>query len=365
MSYHANGRLGADGSIMITASHNPPEWNGFKLCRASAVPISGATGIAELERIVREEAFDPPASTPGSIRAYDILPEYVEFVRSQAQLRRRLRVAIDFANAMGIFEARALEGLFDEVRLYDQLDGRCPHHEANPLKVETLDALRQTVREQRCDLGVAFDGDADRVGFVDEHGEVVPMDLITALIARSMLQRYPGATIFYDLRSSRVVRETILQHGGRPEMSRVGHAFIKAQMRESDAVFAGELSGHYYFRDNFYTESSALAVVHVAQLVAASGQPMSELLRPLRRYWASGEINSRVSDVAAVFERLAAAFSDGRQHRLDGLTVEYDSWWFNVRASNTEPLVRLNLEATTREEMERRRDQVLALIRGA
>ncbi len=365
MSYHANGRLGADGSIMITASHNPPEWNGFKLCRASAVPISGATGIADLERIVREEAFDPPASTPGSIRAHDILPEYVEFVRSQAQLRRRLRVAIDFANAMGILEARALEGLFDEVRLYDQLDGRCPHHEANPLKVETLEALRQTVREQRCDFGVAFDGDADRVGFVDERGEVVPMDLITALIARSMLQRHPGATIFYDLRSSRVVRETILEYGGRPEMSRVGHAFIKAQMREKDAVFAGELSGHYYFRDNFYTESSALAVVHVAHLVAASGQPMSELLRPLRRYWASGEINSRVADVAAVFERLARAYSDGRQHRLDGLTVEYDSWWFNVRASNTEPLVRLNLEATTREEMERRRDEVLALIRSA
>jgi len=364
MSYYANGTLGADASIMITASHNPAEWNGFKLCRAQAVPISGATGIAEIERIVESGEFGPPAASPGRIRPVAIADRYRDFVRSHARLRRRLRVAMDFANAMGIVEAAALEGLFDTVRLFDTLDGSFPHHEANPLKTETLETLRETVRRERCDFGVAFDGDADRAGFVDERGEIVPMDMVTALIAAAMLERHPGATIFYDLRSSRAVREVIEERGGRPMMSRVGHAFIKQQMRDHDAVFAGELSGHYYFRDNFYTESSALAVVHVANLVSAADVPLSELIRPFRRYSASGEINSRVADVHAVFERIERAYPNARFTRLDGLTVEFDDWWFNVRASNTEPLVRLNLEAATPEDMMRRRDEVLALIRA-
>ncbi|MCX7820039.1 MAG: phosphomannomutase/phosphoglucomutase [Kiritimatiellae bacterium] len=364
MSYHANGVLGADASIMITASHNPAEWNGFKLCRAQAVPISGATGIAEIERIVESGRAEPPAPTPGTLRPVAIADRYREFVRSFAHLHRPLRIAMDFANAMGILEARALEGLFDTVRLYDTLDGSFPNHEANPLKTETLDALREAVRRERCDFGVAFDGDADRAGFVDERGEPVPMDMVTALIAAAMLERHPGATIFYDLRSSRAVREVIEERGGRPMMSRVGHAFIKQQMRDHNAVFAGELSGHYYFRDNFYTESSALAVLHVANLVSAADVPLSELIRPFRRYCASGEINSRVDDVEAVFERLERAYPGAKITRLDGLTIEFDDWWFNVRASNTEPLVRLNLEAATPEEMARRRDEVLAHIRG-
>ncbi len=364
MSYHANGACKADGSIMITASHNPREWNGFKLCRAAAVPVSGVTGIAEIERIVASEAFDPPTGRPGRTRPLDIREDYRRFVRSAARIRRPLRVALDFANAMGIWEAEAFDGLFEQVRLFDTPDGAFPNHEANPLDVRTLATLQETVRRERCDFGVAFDGDADRAGFVDEQGRVVPMDMITALIAQSTLERHPGAVIFYDLRSSRAVRETIEVGGGRPMMSRVGHAFIKAQMRELDAAFAGELSGHYYFRENFYTESSALAVVHVANLVSAADVPLSELIRPFQRYSASGEINSRVADVEAVFRRLEAAFPDGRVVRLDGLTIEYPDWWFNVRASNTEPLVRLNLEAATREEMERRRDQVLALIRS-
>lgn len=363
ISYHANGALGADASIMITASHNPGEWNGFKLCRAQAVPISGATGIAEIERIVERGEFGPPAATPGQVRAVNIADRYRQFVRSFARIRRPLRIAMDFANAMGIVEAAALEGLFDTIRLFDTLDGSFPNHEANPLKPETLEALRETVRRERCDFGVAFDGDADRAGFIDERGEPVPMDMITALIATAMLERYPGATIFYDLRSSRAVREAIEERGGRPMMSRVGHAFIKQQMRDHDAVFAGELSGHYYFRDNYYTESSALAALHVANLVSTSDVPLSELIRPLRRYAASGEINSRVADINAVFERIERAYPSARCTRLDGLTVEFDDWWFNVRASNTEPLVRLNLEAATPEEMARRRDEVLALIR--
>lgn len=364
MSYHANGVLGADASIMITASHNPAEWNGFKLCRAQAVPISGATGIADIERIVLSGHVVPPASTPGHIRPVQIADRYRDFVRSFARLRRPLRIAMDFANAMGILEAAALEGLFDVVRLFDTLDGSFPNHEANPLKSETLGVLRETVRRERCDFGVAFDGDADRAGFVDERGEVVPMDMITALIAAAMLERYPGATIFYDLRSSRAVREVIQECGGQPMMSRVGHAFIKQQMREHGAVFAGELSGHYYFRDNYFTESSALAVLHVANLVSSSDVPLSEMIRPFQRYFASGEINSHVSDVNAVFDRLERAYPTARFTRLDGLTVELEDWWFNVRASNTEPLVRLNLEAATLDDMVRRRDEVLALIRS-
>jgi len=363
MCYCANGRLNADAGVMITASHNPGEWNGFKLCRAQAVPISGATGIRDIERIVQTQAFAPPAARPGRVTRHDIAAGYAREIRRYAALPRPPRVAVDYANAMGIVEARALAGLIELDPLFDTLDGTFPNHEANPLNHETLTALAAKIRGGRYDFGVAFDGDADRAGFLDERGEVVPMDLITALIAQSLLQRNPGAAIFYDLRSSWAVKEVILESGGRPMMSRVGHAFIKQQMREADAIFAGELSGHYYFKENFYTESSALAVLFVANLVAAAGKPLSELVRPLRRYHASGEINSEVHDPAAVLRRLKDAFAGGRVFELDGLSVEFDSWWFNVRCSNTEPLIRLNLEAKTREEMTRRRDELLALIR--
>lgn len=364
ISYFANGRLGADGGAMITASHNPGEWNGFKLCRAEAVPISGATGIGDIERIVRENAFAPAAGRPGTVRRQDMTAAYGEHVRSFREEGRPLRLAVDFANAMGIVEHRALDGVVETDGLFDTLDGTFPNHEANPLKADTLDALREKTRSGGYDFGVAYDGDADRAGFVDERGEIVPMDMITALIAHALLARYPGAVVFYDLRSSWAVKEAILEAGGRPMMSRVGHAFIKQQMRENDAVFAGELSGHYYFRDNYYTESSSLAVLQVANLIRRSGRPLSELIRPLRRYFASGEINSTVADPDAAIERLRRAYAGGRMLELDGLSVEFDDWWLNVRRSNTEPLVRLNLEAKTREEMERRRDEALALIRA-
>ncbi len=364
MCYFANGSLEADGGIMITASHNPGEWNGFKLCRARAVPISGATGIADIERIVTENAFAPRPAGPGRITAVNMEAAYAAHVRTFAETGRPLRVVADFANAMGVVEHRAITDLVETGPLYDTLDGTFPHHEANPLKTETLDALRARVRAGGADFGIAYDGDADRVGFVDERGEVVPMDMITALIARSMLRKYPGAVIYYDLRSSRAVREIIEENGGKPMMSRVGHAFIKQQMRGSDAVFAGELSGHYYFRDNFFAESSALAVLHVANLLRRSSVPLSEMIRPMRRYFQSGEINSTVADVSAVMKRLETRYPGGRIARLDGLTIEFDDWWFNVRASNTEPLIRLNVEAATREQMERRRDELLEIIRS-
>jgi phosphomannomutase len=364
MCYFANGSLGADGSIMITASHNPGEWNGMKMCREQAIPISGPTGIEAIEHLVESGDLRPPATTPGRVSTHDIAPAYREHLRAFADLRRPLRIAVDYANAMGIVEARALDGLYEARALFDTLDGSFPNHEANPLDHETLEPLQHLVRsEGPFDFGIAFDGDADRVGFVDEHGDIVPMDLITALIAQTMLKRQKGA-IFYDLRSSKAVREAIEESGGRPMMSRVGHAFIKRQMRDADALFAGELSGHYYFRENYFTESSALAVIFIANLVSAGDTPLSALIAPLRRYAPSGDINSKVADVGAVFARLRAAYPRARFAELDGLTVEHDDWWFNVRASNTEPLVRLNLEAPTPARMAAHRDEVLALIRA-
>lgn len=363
MSYYGNGLLGADGSVMITASHNPGEWNGFKLCRAQAVPISGVTGILDVERIVNEETFDAPAETAGTVSTYDIVPEYVEHVKKHAHLQRPVRVAVDMANAMGIYEARAFEGVLDFDPLFGELDGSFPNHEANPLQLDTLVSLQKMVREGGYDFGIAFDGDADRAGFVDEKGDVIPMDIITALIAEDLLADQKGI-VFYDLRSSWSVKEVIEENGGTPMMSRVGHAFIKQQMRDEDAMFAGELSGHYYFRDNYYTESSAMATFCVANIVSRSDKPLSELVAPIQRYAASGEINSTVADSEAVLNRIREKYTDGKLYELDGVSVDYEDWWFNVRCSNTEPLVRLNLEAHTQEKMAEKRDELLALIRG-
>jgi len=364
MSYHANGKLGADASVMITASHNPAAWNGFKLCRAQAVPVSGATGIAEIERIACAGAFAPPAARTGTIAAADILPDYAAHVARFNRTAGKVRIAVDMANGMGIWEARALEGLLDMDALFDQPDGTFPNHEANPLDTETLAALQERVRRGGYAFGAAFDGDADRAGFVDETGAIIPMDLVTALIARDILATR-GGVVFYDLRSSRIVKETILAAGGTPMMSRVGHAFIKQQMREHDALFAGELSGHYYFKDNYTAESSALAILSLANMVSRSGKPLSELVAPLRAYFASGEINTRVrGDPKAILAAIREAYADGEAYALDGVSVEYADWWFNVRCSNTEPLVRLNVEADTRDLMERKRNELLARIRA-
>lgn len=364
LSYFANGALGADAGIMITASHNPGEWNGFKMCRERAIPISGDTGIREIERIVAGESFAPPAETPGSIRKETMEDRYADHIRSFADLRRPLRVAVDYANAMGIFENRVLTGLMDFDPLFDELDGTFPNHEANPLKAETYEALQAKIRSGTYDFGIAYDGDADRVGFVDENGDIVSMDIITALIAQIMIKCHPGASIFYDLRSSWAVKEIIEEAGGRPFMSRVGHAFIKQQIRDEDAVFAGELSGHYYFRDNYYTESSSLAALCIANLVSQSDVPLSRLVAPILRYNASGEINSEVKDPQVVFAKLRENYAGGFITELDGLSFEFDDWWFNVRLSNTEPLIRLNLEATSAANMQRRRAEVLKIIRG-
>jgi phosphomannomutase len=363
MSYFANGTLGADGSIMITASHNTAEWNGFKLCRAQAVPISGSTGIMEIEQIVLKEAFAPKPATPGTLSTADVNAAYAKHVAQFAYLAKPVHLAIDFANGMGIWEVRTLKGLITWHGLFEDPDGRFPNHEANPLHHATLADLQAKVRSGTYDFGVAYDGDADRAGFIDEKGEIIPMDLVTALIAQDVLATRKGA-IYYDLRSSWVVKEVIEAAGGTPMMSRVGHAFIKQQMREADALFAGELSGHYYFKDNFTAESSAMAILCLANIVSKSDKPLSELVAPLRKYFASGEINTHVSrDPKLILDEIRATYTDGRMFELDGVSVEYADWWFNVRCSNTEPLVRLNLEAKTKAVMEAKRDELLAIIR--
>ena len=361
-SYFANGKLQADGGIMITASHNPGEWNGFKLCRANAVPISGITGIADIQRIVETKTWKK-CDKPGKVSKYDIGPEYGKFLRSFATMDRKLKVVVDYANAMGLYEIAGIRELFDVVPMYDTLDGTFPNHAANPLQTETLDAIRAKVKEVGADFGAAFDGDADRCGFIDDEGNIIPMDLFTALIAQDILSHGP-ATIFYDLRSSRAVRECIAENGGKPMMSRVGHAFIKTQMRENDAVFAGELSGHYYFKQNYTAESQGLAMIMLANLICRKNRPVHELVKPLRKYVSSGEINSRVADVKPILDAIRKKYADGNMYELDGVSSEYKDWWFNVRASNTEPLLRLIVEADTKELMEARRDELLKIIRG-
>lgn len=368
ISYYGNGSLGCDASVMITASHNPKEYNGFKLCRERAIPISGATGIADIEKICAEKSFAPAAAKPGLVVKADVTAAYCDFIRQNAALARPVRIACDFANGMGTWEARVFEGLpIEHTDLFPEPDGDFPNHEANPLKTETLAALQAEVAKGGYDFGVAYDGDADRAGFVDEKGAIIPMDMITALVAEDMLRTNPGAAIYYDLRSSWAVKETIEEHGGKALMSRVGHAFIKQQMREADAIFAGELSGHYYFKANFTAESSSLATLCLANIVSRSGKPLSELIRPIRRYFASGEINTKLAskDVAdRVLAELEQTYgSRGKAFKLDGFSVEFDDWWFNVRCSNTEPLIRLNLEARSETLMAQKRDEILSIIR--
>jgi phosphomannomutase len=365
ISYFADVVGGYDGSVMITASHNPAQYNGLKMCREMAIPLSGDTGIATLETMVAA-GEGKAGGSEGGLDERDMTEEYVNHLLTFVVPGRRLKVAVDCGNGMGgLLSPRLLPRLnLDVEPMYWELDGTFPNHEANPLHEENTRELQARVRQIGADLGVAFDGDADRVMFIDERGERVAADLVTALVARSLLAQQPGARILYDLRSSRIVPETVRAAGGVPVRCRVGHAFIKQQMRHEGAAFAGELSGHYYFRDNHFVDCGFFALIQVLNLLASAEVGLSELIQPLRRYVASGEINSRVADPRRVLEVLAGRYADGRQSRLDGLSVDYPQWWFNVRMSNTEPLVRLNLEAPTEAEMARHRDEILGVIRG-
>lgn len=367
MVYFAAARLDIDAAISLTASHNPPEYNGMKIALKGAVPVGEQSGLREIRDLALSGAF-PSAEHQGSMKTENILPAYYGYFSSFADFKdKRFKIVIDTANAMGVLELPIYEQFRDNldiINIYNDLDHAFECHEANPLKLDTLDELREKVRAQQADLGIAYDGDADRIGFVDEQGEIIPMDLVTGLIGKIILKKRPSATILYDLRSSRSVKEIIEENGGNAKECKVGHANIKRQMREDGAVFAGELSGHYYFEENSYAEAGTLPALLLLNLMTETGQSISSLVNDLRRYAHSGEINSEVRDKDAVLSALKEKYQDGAQHELDGLKVEYADWWFNVRPSNTEPLLRLNLEAKTKDLMEEKKSELLAIIRG-
>jgi len=356
-----------DGGAMVTASHLPGEMNGLKLAGRDAIPLSGDRGLPLLETMTGEE---PVARWPAAGIHYrvDMLDDYIGEVAGFFRAQKPLRIVVDAGNGMAGPEIPRLFARAPAWRLipmYLEPDGRFPHHHANPLDPATTRELQDRVVAEGADFGVAFDGDADRCGFIDERGERVREDLMTGLIAEFLLEGNPGATVLYDLRSSRAVVEAIARAGGRGVRSRVGHAFIKTRMREENAIFAGELSGHYYYRDMGFTDNGLLTLIQVANIIAARGRPLSELVGPLDRYPSTGEINLRVREPDVVLAALAARYGNADLDYLDGLTVGYPAWWFNIRRSHTEPVVRLNLEADTASLMDEKRQEVLGVIREA
>jgi phosphomannomutase len=367
--YFASGHLGLPGA-MFTASHNPARYNGIKMCRAYAVPIGLESGLAEIRDLVIAGVRIDPSVAPGIIEEGDVLEAYAEHLLALAPVAgRRLTVVADAGNGMAGHTAPAVLGRIADLELipmYFELDGTFPHHEANPLDETTLADLKARVLAEGADVGLAFDGDADRCFLVDEQGQAVNPSAITALIAERELAKSPGATVIHNLITSRAVPELILERGGRPVRTRVGHSYIKATMAETDAVFGGEHSGHFYFRDFWRADSGMLAALHALAALAESDVPLSELLASYQRYPMSGEINSTVADQAAVLAELRSTYAeqDGvTLDELDGLTVSHAEWTFNVRASNTEPLLRLNAEGKDTDTMARVRDEALAIIR--
>ncbi len=370
MVYFAVVELGLDGGACITASHNPKEYTGMKIVRRGALPVGGDSGLAEIR--ARALAELRPVEKRGEVRPEDIWPGFVEKVLSFIDLDsiRPLRVVVDAANGMaGTMLPPVLERLpqLEVVRCFFEPDGTFPNHEPNPLLPENREFIVARTRQENAGLGVAFDGDADRCFFVDDAGEFVPGDFITALLAQSVLEREPGAKVIYDVRASRAVPETIEQAGGIPLVNRVGHAFIKQRMRKESAAFGGEVSAHYYFRDFSQADSGVVPFLLMVELLSRRGTSLSELLAPFReRFFLTGEINTPVADVPLKLQELKERYSadGGRISHLDGLSVDFDDWHFNVRPSNTEPLLRLNLEALGQSLMEEKRDEVLALIRA-
>jgi phosphomannomutase len=376
MLYFAVGELELDGGVAVTASHNPKEYTGMKIVRRGALPVGGESGLLEIrDRAMsfsdasRGQSLGPGGN--GHVQKHDIWERYVERVLSfvDPDAIRPLRIVIDTANGMGgVMLPPVLERLpqLQTVRYFFEPDGTFPNHEPNPLLPENREFIVRKTLDEHADFGAAFDGDADRCFFVDDTGEFVPGDFVTSLLAEAVLEKEPGAKIIYDVRASWAVPETIERAGGVPLINRVGHAFIKHRMREEDAAFAGEVSGHYYFRDFSQADSGVIPFLLMLELVSKRGRKLSEILRPLReRYFLTGELNTPVQDVAVKLQELKERFGrEGKVSHLDGISVEAGDWHMNVRPSNTEPLLRLNLEARSKELMERRRDEVLELIRG-
>jgi phosphomannomutase len=365
--YFAVGKYGIDAGVMITASHNPPEYNGFKICKKEARALSLDDGLAEIRDIALASEFPEPDKR-GDIIQKEVLPAYVEHALSFFDISsiKPFKVAVDAGNGMA---GRTMPLLFQHlpcvlIPMYFELDGTFPNHPANPIEPAAMVDLQRTVIEQKCDLGVAFDGDADRMFLVDEHGKLVGGDITTAMVAIALLEQQPKSTICYNLICSRSVPETILAHGGRPFRTPVGHSLIKRIMRAEDAVFGGEHSGHYYFRDNWYADSGLIAMLAVLSLLSKDDKPLSEVLKPIDNRFRSGEINLKVEDKPAAIARVQSHFTEqgGATDEYDGLTVEFPDRWFNLRASNTEPLLRVNVEGDTAEAMTELKDEVLWVI---
>jgi len=363
--YFAVQRVGADGGVMCTASHNPAQYIGFKVCRELAIPIGYDAGLKDVEKIMGQPA---PAATPGAVERVDLDDAYIEFLTKQADEVRPIVVAVDGSNGMA---GKYIEKLFSHFPakldgFYLDPDGSFPHHEADPSKEKNMREIGNRVREIGANVGFCLDGDGDRLGVVDEKGSLVPGDLLAALLAQDALRAARGKAAAYDLRSSKVLREAIAAAGGVPLQSKVGHAHVKRLMAEKDAVFGSELSGHFYFqlrdRSEFYADSGLVALVHMLAIVSRAAQPLSQLIAPLAKYFHTGEINFHIDDSSAALDAVRKEFADGRQSELDGVSVEYADWWFNVRASNTEPLLRLTLEGDTAAKRDAGLERVLAVL---
>jgi len=372
MLYFAVAADGHDGGVQITASHNPKQYNGMKMVRKDAWPLSGDEGLAEIRQMIAGGTIPPASARRGTVTTRDVLDPYVAHVMSfiDVSVIKPFNVVLDAGSGMGGLVAPKL---FERLpcrttRLCFEVDGRFPNHEANPLIEENRRDIVERVIAEKADIGIAWDGDADRCFFIDGTGEFVSGDFVTALLAEAFLLKHPGATVIYDLRASHAVRDTVARLGGTSLMNRVGHAFFKKRMRETNGIFGGEVTGHYYFRDNFYADNGFIPALLMLELMSKKGQSLHQLLKPLaQKYFISGEINTKLKSMDEVPPRLVAIgakYADGAQYELDGISVEYPDWHFNVRPSNTEPLLRLNLEATTAEKMAQKRDEVLALIRA-
>jgi phosphomannomutase len=373
MAYFAIGSIACDGGLCVTASHNPGQYNGMKLCREGAKPISRDTGIAEIERMCAEP-YPAPVAKRGSEERRELLADYAAHVAKFARLGREVLVAIDAANGMAGHTLPSVLQRVPKIRaktLYMEPDGSFPNHEANPLIEANLVDLKKLVQAERAELGVAFDGDADRCCFVDEKGATVGADLVTALLAPVFLKRFPKTAVVYDLRSSWAVKEEIEKAGGIPVRDRVGHSFMKATMRQKGAQFGGELSGHFYFAENFTADSGLIAMMSVLSLLSApenQGKSFSQLLAGVRRYHSTGEINFHVEDKAAMIADLKRRYASGKQDELDGITVEFGDlaqkewWWFNVRPSNTEPLLRMIVEASSARLRDQKKAELIAVL---
>jgi phosphomannomutase len=365
--YFAVGEYGFDCGVMITASHNPPKYNGMKVCERNAVPLSGDGKLSLVRNLIESDRLQE-ATTPGNVTKKDILQDYVQHALSFIDIDKikPFKIVIDAGNGMaGMIIPEVFKRLRCElVPLYFELDGSFPNHPASPIEPENVEDLHRKICEVRADLGAAFDGDADRVFLLDENGCTLGGDMVTALVAKAMLKKNPGSNIIYNLICSRAVPELIERMGGRPIRTRVGHALIKPIMREQNAIFGGEHSGHFYFRDNWFADSGLIALLVCLELISEANMPLSRQVAAFDHYFRSGEINSEVDDNKAKLKIVEQVFADGRSDKLDGLTIEYDDWWFNLRPSNTEPLLRLNVEAANKELLDNVTSRVLNVIRS-